>query len=279
MQESDLALLIRAAHAAAEAVEGLARSDLNVRHKAADGSPVTDADMAANAVLHDTLRAARPDHGWLSEESVDDPARLEAQRVFIVDPIDGTRSFIEGSDSWAHSLAIAERGQITAAVVYLPKRDKLYSATLGGGATFNGAPIRVSDHAALHEARVLATRPAMDPSHWARAAPAIRRAHRPSIAYRLSLVAEGRFDAMMTFRKSWEWDIAAGALILSEAGARISDRRGADLRFNDVEPALNGVIAANPELHRDVLRHVHPDLSTNFPGGPPVNTSPDLPEP
>ncbi|MBN8187707.1 3'(2'),5'-bisphosphate nucleotidase CysQ [Salipiger thiooxidans] len=257
MQESDLALLVRAAQTAAETATRYIGGEMNVRHKAADGSPVTDADMAVNSVLGDILRGARPDYGWLSEESADDGARLAARRVFIVDPIDGTRSFIEGSESWAHSLAVAEDGEITAAVVYLPMRDRLYDAALGEGARLNGEALRTSRVATLEEAHVLATRPALDPAHW-HEAPDLQRSHRPSIAYRLGLVAEGRFDAMFTFRPSWEWDIAAGALLLSEAGARITDRHGAQLRFNAATPLHQGIVAANPALHDDILRRLRP---------------------
>ncbi|APX21457.1 MAG: 3'(2'),5'-bisphosphate nucleotidase CysQ [Rhodobacteraceae bacterium] len=259
MPESDLALLSRAAQAAAETATRYIGAEMNVRHKAADGSPVTDADMAVNTVLADILRAARPGYGWLSEESADDPDRLGAEHVFIVDPIDGTRSFIEGSDSWSHSLAVARDGEITAAVVFLPMRDKLYSAARGEGTRLNDAPVQASDVPALASAHVLATRPTLAPEHWRASTPEIRRSHRPSIAYRLGLVAEGRFDAMFTFRQSWEWDIAAGALLLSEAGARLTDRRGAPIRFNAARPLHDGVVAANPALHDDILAQLRPD--------------------
>ena len=253
MPESDLALLTRAAWSAAETATRYIGGTMNVRHKAADGSPVTDADMAVNAVLEELLRSARPDYGWLSEESADDPARLGAERVFIVDPIDGTRSFIEGSDSWAHSLAVAQDGEITAAVVFLPMRERFYSAALGEGTRLNDVPVHASGVATLETAQVLATKPSMQPDHWRSPMPELQRSHRPSIAYRLGLVAEGRFDAMLTLRPSWEWDIAAGALLLSEAGAMISDRSGQPIRFNAPHPKHDGVVAANPALHGKIL--------------------------
>jgi myo-inositol-1(or 4)-monophosphatase len=196
------------------------------------------------------LRGARPGYGWLSEETEDTAARLGAERVFIVDPIDGTRSFIEGSDSWAHSLAVAEGGVVIAAVVYLPMRDKLYAAAAGQGATLNGASIRATGRADLEGASILAAKPNYAPENWQGGrVPEVARAFRPSLAYRLSLVAEGRFDAMMTLRPSWEWDIAAGDLILREAGAMTSDRRAGPLRFNNAVPMVDGVLAANPVLH------------------------------
>ena len=222
----------------------------------ADGAgPVTEADLAVNDVLHDILTGARPDYGWLSEESEDGSARLECARVFIVDPIDGTRSFVEGSGTWAHSLAIARDGNVQAAVIYLPRRDMLFAAAEGGGASLNGAPIRASERSALDGAEILAARPAFETRHWPGGLPdGLRRAYRPSLAYRLALVAQGRFDGMVTFRPSWEWDVAAGDLILREAGARSSDRTGQPLRFNNPHPTVNGVVAAGVGVHGPILK-------------------------
>ncbi|MDU8911350.1 3'(2'),5'-bisphosphate nucleotidase CysQ [Aestuariicoccus sp. MJ-SS9] len=256
MPESDLALLTRAAHAAAEVATTFVGGPLDVRHKDDGQGPVTAADLAVNDVLATLLRGARPDYGWLSEESADTADRLTRREVFIVDPIDGTRSFVEGSDTWAHSLAVARDGVVTAAVVYLPLRGKLYAASVGGGARLNDEPVRVAATPEAAQAHVLATRPSLDPRHWRGQVPAFRRSHRPSLAYRLSLVAEGRYDAMFTFRPSWEWDIAAGTLILEEAGAATSDRTGQPLRFNNPVPQTAGVVAANPALHADILRHL-----------------------
>lgn len=253
MPESDLALLIGAARQAGEVALGFVGGDLGVELKDHDNSPVTKADHAVNARLSDVLRGARPDYGWLSEETPDDPARLIPQRTFIIDPIDGTRSFIEGARTWAHALAIVDAGIVQAAVVYLPMLDKLYAASLGGGAFLNHAPIRTSGTSSPDAAEVLATRPSLSAEYWPGGVPALKRSHRPSLAYRQSLVAEGRYDAMFTFRPTWEWDIAAGALILSEAGARITDSRGADLRFNAPVPQADGLLAANPPLHSALL--------------------------
>ncbi len=179
--------------------------------------------------------------------------------MFIIDPIDGTRSFIEGSKTWAHSLAIARDGEVTAAVVLLPMRDMLFTASLGAGAQSNGARIKASTQPSLVDAQILAARPSMDSKHWKAAkAPDIKRHHRPSLAYRLSLVAQGTFDAMFTFRPSWEWDIAAGALITSEAGGQITDKTGKALRFNGIDPRLNGVLAAGRPLHPELLSLLAP---------------------
>jgi len=250
----DLPLLIAAAREAGALARDLLTRPLETVDKPGGAGPVTAVDLAVDACLAARLRGARPDYGWLSEESDDDPARLAAERVFIVDPVDGTRSLIEGSGHWAHALAVAERGVVTAAVIYLPMRDKLYAAAAGQGARLNGAPIRAGTRSALPGATLLAAKPALEPAHWRGGqVPVLRRGFRPSLAYRLALVAEGRFDAMLTLRPTWEWDAAAGDLILREAGAATSDRRGGTLRFNNPVPQVAGIAAANHRLHSGLL--------------------------
>ncbi len=253
MPARDLPLLIDAARAAGEVATGFVGGTLNRWDKPEGAGPVTDADLAVNDVLEARLRGARPAYGWLSEESAHDPLRAAAPRTFIVDPIDGTRSFIDGSRAWAHALAVVDEGQVTAAVVYLPMLDLMYAAAAGEGATLNGVPIRASAADRFEGASLLAARPMLEAHHWRGAVPPFRREHRPSLAYRLSLVAEGRFDAMLTLRKTWEWDVAAGDLILREAGAVTSDRRGQVLRFNNAVPQVDGVVAAGPLLHREMI--------------------------
>ena len=166
MPASDLDLLIDAARAAGE--EALRHTGPTARRWDKPGGlgPVTEADMAVDALLSDRLRAARPGYGWLSEETEDNTDRLSQDRVFIVDPIDGTRSFVEGSSTWAHAIAVADQGVITAAVVYLPLRNKLYSASLGGGAYLNGAPIRATAQTDLGKSTVLAAKPALHGGFW-----------------------------------------------------------------------------------------------------------------
>lgn len=245
MPATDLPLLMDAAAAAGDIALRYFKSDPQVWDKAGDQGPVTEADLAVNAMLTERLRTARPDYGWLSEESPDDPARLTTQRQFIVDPIDGTRAFIAHSRDWAHAIAVVEDGRVTAGVVSLPARDLTYVAVLGQGATLNGRPLRVTDMADPAQAQVLTTKPNLAPQHWrGGAAPAFSKGFRSSLAYRLCLVAEGRFDAMLTLRPSWEWDIAAGSLIVAEARGTATDRTGAALRFNNPHPQVNGVLAA-----------------------------------
>lgn len=246
MQAHDLALLIDAAKMAGRVATSFTGATAQKWDKPDGAGPVTAADLAVNDLLRTTLQTARPDYGWLSEETEDGTARLDKDAVFIVDPIDGTRSFVEGSNTWAHSIAVAHRGQITAAVVYLPMRDKLYAAALGQGATLNGAPIKTSGECTIENMTVLAAKPAMIAEHWqAGRAPMFKRSYRPSLAYRLSLVAEGRYDGMITIRPTWEWDIAAGTLIVTEAGGGASDRAGTPLVYNNPDPRFDGIVAGS----------------------------------
>ncbi len=252
--EADLALLIDAARTAGEIARAHFRAEPEIWTKS-DDSPVTEADIAIDRVLRTDLRAARPDYGWLSEETEDDPTRLAAERVFIVDPIDGTRAFIEGQTSFAHSLAIVDGGLVRAGVVYLPMEDKLYAAGRGLGATLNGAPMSVSGQTDVSAARALITRPNIHPKHWKGGVPPLHRNYRPSIAYRLALVAEGRFDATLTFRDTWEWDIAAGAILVEEAGGAVTDALGDPIRFNQSPPSTRGIMVAPVGLHQSLLHY------------------------
>ncbi|MFK7876452.1 MAG: 3'(2'),5'-bisphosphate nucleotidase CysQ [Paracoccaceae bacterium] len=258
MQAHDLELLIDAARGAGHIATKFTGPEAKAWDKPGGAGPVTEADLAVNAFLLDHLRSARPDYGWLSEESEDSADRLHHDTVFIVDPIDGTRSFIEGNRTWAHSIAIAHKGVITAGVVFLPMRDMMYAAAKGQGATLNDAPLVASTQNKLSQATLLSAKPNFNEKFWAKGnVPAFKMAYRPSLAYRMALVAQGRHDGMITFRPTWEWDIAAGVLIAEESGARTSDRTGNTLIFNAKDPRTHGIIAAAPQLHTDlVTRHV-----------------------
>lgn len=253
MPAPDLALLTEAARAAGEIALSYWKRDPQVWDKGGGHGPVTEADLAVNAMLEDRLRAARPGYGWLSEETADSEARQDCERVFIIDPIDGTRAFIAGEAHFAHALAVAEGGRVVAGVVFLPALGVLYSAAAGGPALRDGQPIRASHRIETRGASVLTTAPNMAAHHWPGGVPELKRSFRASLAWRLCLVAEGRHDTLVSFRDCWEWDIAAGALIAERAGAVVSDGRGEALRFNRPVPQSDGLMVGPPGLHGDLL--------------------------
>ena len=253
MPAHDLALLTHAARAAGDIAMRFWRQSPKVWEKPGGQGPVTEADLAVNKMLAETLRTARPDYGWLSEEDPDTTARLTTTRQFIIDPIDGTRAFMAGEETFAHSLAIAENGTVILGVVYLPALDRLYTATATGPALKDGAPIRASTQSQFEGATLLTTPPNLAPQHWPGGVPAIKRSFRTSLAYRLCLVAEGRHDGMLTLRDAWEWDIAAGALIAQRAGATVTDRHNHPLHFNTPDAKRPGVLAAAPGLHANLM--------------------------
>ncbi|MGG7567307.1 3'(2'),5'-bisphosphate nucleotidase CysQ [Rhodovulum sp. DZ06] len=244
----DLALLRAAAEAAGEIALRHFRADPKSWDKEGGLGPVSEADLEVDEMLHARLLAARPDHGWLSEETEDDPKRLSHERVFIVDPIDGTRAFIAGEAGFSHALALSVDGKIRAAVVHLPAREETYWAVEGGGAFLNGARIAPSAATDPDAAQALISGPHLKAEHWPGGAPRIKPNFRPSLAWRLCLVAKGRFDAMVTFRPAWEWDVAAGDLIATEAGAVVRDRDGRPARYNAEHPRVHGMVAAAPGL-------------------------------
>jgi len=228
------------------------RGDFETWDKPGEG-PVTEADLAIDRMLHAKLGAARPDYGWLSEESEGAHDRDTRERVFIVDPIDGTRAFIAGEQGWGVALAVAERGRVVAAVMHLPARGETFAAALGQGATLGGTPIRASGRAVLEGATALAASAQLKDALWPGGVPPVERHFRPSLAWRLCLVAQGRFDMMVTLRAAYEWDIAAGSLIATEAGAAVTDGDGAVLAFNRHPARAPGVIAAPDALHRALM--------------------------
>ena len=249
----DLSLLMEAAAEAGRIARSFWRKEPKSWEKDAGAGPVTEADLAVNAYLEMRLRTARPDYGWLSEESEADPSRLDADHCFIIDPIDGTRAFIDGQQGFAHSLAVTTGERVTAAVVHLPVLDMTYSARAGEAAMLNGAAIRPSD-VGVAGASVLTYRAATEPQYWKDGQiPPFRREFRPSLAWRLCLAAEGRFDAALSPRVAWEWDIAAGSLIAEMAGATVSDRHGAPMRFNSPRAQVPGLVVAGQRLHRELI--------------------------
>ena len=214
------------------------------------GSPVTEADIAIDEYLREKFMAQRPDYGWLSEESADEPARLDRSRIFIFDPIDGTHGFLKGRPQFTIVAAVLAEGRPQSAAIYNPMTEEMFEATRGSGARKNGAPIHVSARTALADFRLLATRKFLEPSRWRAPWPdsAIVE-NRASIAYRMALVAQGEFDAMVSLSAKSDWDLAAGDLIVHEAGGKVTDSDGSLLTYNRAVPQQASVICAPPALH------------------------------
>ncbi len=250
---TELDLMTEAVTAAGE--EALRHFERGVRHWVKDGnSPVSEADMAVDRMLAEQLGRARPDYGWLSEESENDPERLQRERVFIVDPIDGTRGFIKGSDQWTICAALSEGGQVRAGVVHNPVRRETFQAITGGGAYCNGEAINVSPRHDIAGARMAAAKGAVAP--LGAMATNVNRSYVHSLAYRFALVARGDFDATMSAGHAHEWDIAAAALIVEEAGGAVTHRNGKPPRFNKPHPTVAPLIAAGPDLHAQLQRRL-----------------------
>ncbi len=249
----DLELALRAVRRAGAALKSRFRQPHAVRLKGPD-QPVTEADLVAEELLIGTLRVARPEYGWLSEETADSPERLSAEHVWIVDPLDGTQSFIEGHPEFGVSVALAQQGQPALAVVYNPAAGTLYYAIAGGGAYRNGKPIRVSSFAAgLGGGLILASRSEIQRGELAPLAHSWRLRLLGSTVCKMVQVADGQGDAYLSRRTKNEWDVCAAALIVHEAGGRVSDLAGAELRFNQPHPQMRGIVASNGFLHEDLL--------------------------
>ena len=248
MPEADLALLEEAVRAAGVIARGYFGGTFR-RWSKEGGSPVTEADLEIDAFLKARLTAARPGYAWLSEESADDPARLKAARLFIVDPIDGTVAFLKQRPHFTICAAIVQDGAPRTGVVYNPITEEMFRAAGGAGADLNGAPIHVGARAALEGARLLGEQAKLVPPAW----PVMTVESRNSAAYRLALVAAGQFDAVISLTPKRDWDLAAAELICREAGGIVTDRLGAPLRYNRASAAHSSVIAANPALHAAIL--------------------------
>jgi myo-inositol-1(or 4)-monophosphatase len=251
--EQDLELALAAATEAAEHALWLSTRGFRTWNKGSAGAgdnsnPVTSTDLEVDQLLKERLLGARPDYGWLSEETADSPARLGQSALWVVDPIDGTRDYVRGRDGWAVSVALVVRGVVRIGILAAPALGKTYVAT-PQGATLNGKPIAVSGRteeagmrlpidSAFAEARLW-------PEPWR-----VEPIDKPnSIALRMALVASGEADGLIDGRLTHEWDVAAASLIVEAAGGRVTDREGQPFGFNKPEPDQRGIVAATPALH------------------------------
>lgn len=250
---ADTALLVaslREAGAIARHYYGGTYKSWNKNH----GNPVTEADIEIDTFLKQTLLAARPSYGWLSEETADDPIRMSRERVFVVDPIDGTIGFLKHRPHFTIVAAVVEKGRPVSGAIYNPISEEMFEAAKEGTALKNGKAIHVSAREGLENARLLAEKRVMDPARWTAPWPESTTAEtRASAAYRMALVAAGEFDAMVSLTRKSDWDVAAGDLILHRAGGCVTTRQGATLLYNRETPLHDSVICAGPALHARLL--------------------------
>ncbi len=241
----DLALLVEAAREAGRIAMRYFKQNQEVWMKGGT-SPVSEADYAVDKFLRETLLSARPDYGWLSEETADGAARLDARRTFVVDPIDGTRGFLEGQSRWCVSVAVVEAGRSIAGVLECPARQETFSALPNAGAFKNGARLAV---------RKPGPRPEIGgPKIMLDALPeemrdrVKRTAYIPSLAYRVAMVADGALDASFVKPNSHDWDLAAADLILREAGGRLLDEHGRPPTYGGAETRHGALVAGSGDL-------------------------------
>lgn len=260
---ADLRLALAAALRAGRAVQAVFGTEMAVHHKA-PGQPVTEADLEADRVLRAALEGERPEYGWLSEESRDDAHRLGRARVWIVDPVDGTRSFIEGVSEFAISVGLAASGVAVLGVVHNPARGELYWAVRGGGAYLatswrGGVPLeprRLAVRADAGPRAMLASRHEMEDGEFDALAESWRLVPTGSTAYKLARLAAGDAHAFLSRGPKSEWDVCGGALLVEEAGGRVTDLRGRGLRYNKQDASVYGILATNGRVHDDLLATV-----------------------
>jgi len=225
-------------------------------------TPVSEADIAVDTFLRSTLSQNRTGYGWLSEETEDAPDRLRCGRLWVVDPIDGTRAFLANGDDWCVSVALVQNRRPVIAALYAPVKNAFYFARAGCGASKNGMPIHVAETRTLDRARMMGHEPsfrqhALWPTPWPET---MECQEVNSIALRLAQIADGQFDACVTLRPKNDWDMAAADLILKEAGGTVTNAHGDPLEFNHKKPLHEHIVASIPSLNSSILERVQPAL-------------------
>jgi myo-inositol-1(or 4)-monophosphatase len=263
MSSSKYADILNRIQAALEASRGVfARftpGAIETEYKAGH-DPVTEADRALDAVLRKEL--LREDEGWLSEESVDDPIRLERSNVWVVDPLDGTREFVTGIPEFCVSIGFVENRRPVAGGIFNPATDETFLGAIDSGVTYNGKPAQPSQRKTLDGALVLASRSEVKRGEW-KAFESAPCKIRPmgSVAYKLGLVSAGLADITFTLTPKNEWDVVAGAALVQSAGGFASTLDKAALTANHRDPLLSGLLACGPFLKDPLLNLLEPHLN------------------
>jgi len=234
------------------AILGVAEDGLEAKQKI-NHDPVTKADLMANRILYESLAAKYSHYGWLSEETHDDRSRLSKERVWIVDPLDGTREFTEYRPEYAVSVALVEEGIPVIAAVYNPATNEFFTAVRGAGIWLNGESIRGKSWRG-NRLSILASRSQFGSGKF-ESFEAYAQIHPiGSVAYKLALVAAGKADATFSLEPKNEWDIAAGVLMVEEAGGTVTDKTGITFVFNRPDTLVNGIIAATSGAYDPLQR-------------------------
>ncbi|MDJ0920663.1 MAG: inositol monophosphatase family protein [Henriciella sp.] len=247
----DLAILRDVAKEAGEFAQSfLRRGNIETWDKSKN-HPVTEADLAVNELIQARLTAARPDYGWLSEETAPDHRSRSKQRVWVVDPIDGTRAFMRGEPYWCIGMGVLEAGQAKAGVVHAPQLEETYWARMGGGAFLNNVPIGVTDRDAEIGCRIITNEGLLTHPAWPEPWPTMELASpKPNATLiRICWVASGRYDAVLTLWRKSDWDLAPASIIMTEAGGVATTHLGEPFVFNRDEPAQRSLLAAGKPLH------------------------------
>jgi len=246
-RRDDLIRIHEALLAAADAIRPYTPGSVDYDEKGSRRDPVTAADLAANGVLFKTLPA--PGEGWLSEETADSPERLRCDRVWVVDPLDGTREFVEGIPEWCISVGLVEGGEPVAGGIYSPSTDQLVLGSVETGVTLNGDPTGMTGLQTLEKAVVLASRSEWKRGEWDRFHDApFRVTPCGSVAFKLAQVATGLADATWTLVPKNEWDVAGGAALVMAAGGTLMHADGTRRTFNQANPKLPNFLAADAGL-------------------------------
>jgi myo-inositol-1(or 4)-monophosphatase len=218
----------------------------------AGSSPVSEADLAVDRFLSERLPPLVPDAGWLSEETEDNLARTKASKVWVVDPIDGTRAFLDNRPDWSVSIALVDDGRPSVAALYAPITDEMFLAARGGGATRNGAALKAAQGEGLAGMRIAGPKSHLD--RLCELDPEVRPQPKIfSLALRAARVASGEFDAALASRNSHDWDLAAADLLVHEAGGTITDLDGAVITYNRPDPVHGTLIVAGAGRHRALI--------------------------
>ena len=244
--DPELKLAIAAAQQAGSTIMNYYEADYEIKDKGYH-NPVTTADHASDSLLKSMLGEAFPDYGWLSEETVDSPERMKKERVWVVDPLDGTKEFIEGVPHFVVSIALVEDDQSVLGVLYNPVTEELFSATRGTGAFLNDKPVRCASKENPVDMIILNSRSETRRGLWKPFDGVFGELQAiGSVAYKLGLTAAGKADIFASLRPKNEWDICAGNCLINEAGGKLINLNGQPVTYNNTSTLISpGLIAGD----------------------------------